>query len=202
MIITVLGANGKTGQEIVNQALQAGHTVHALVRRADAITERPNLKIFVGDAAKTKDIVRASDGTSTIISALGAMSGTLMTDAITAVIAASKTTGTKRFILMSSFAVRKEQLGSGTKLLTGLLMSKAVGDKSNSEELLRTSDLDWTIVYPTALTSSPAGAAIRIVADNEKLGMKNKIARADVAKWILNESQNNAFVRKDAVITN
>jgi uncharacterized protein YbjT (DUF2867 family) len=124
-----------------------------------------------------------------------------LTDAVTAVIEASKSTGVKRFILMSSFAVRKEQLSGGTKVMTGLLMGKAVKDKSASEELLRQSNLNWTIVYPTGLTNNEKGAQVRVVSSSEKVGMKNKIARADVAAWILDEAEASNHVKSEALIT-
>jgi putative NADH-flavin reductase len=201
MNITVLGASGKTGSEIVTQALEAGHSVNALVRRENALQAQKNLNIIVGDVTKEQDVVKASKGTNVIVSALGAMSGSLMTDAVTTVIAASNTTGVKRFILMSSFAVRKGQLSGGTKFMTGLVMKKAVSDKATSEDLLRNSDLDWTIVYPTGLTNDAKGANVRVVDSSETLSMKNKIARADVAAWMLNEATNNTFVRSEATIT-
>jgi putative NADH-flavin reductase len=199
--ITVLGANGKTGIEIVNQALAAGHSVTGLVRNSSTLQAQKNLTIIAGDATNEQDIAKASIGADVIISALGAMGGSLMTDAVTAVIAAGKSTGVSRFILMSSFAVRKDQLSSITRFITGLVMKKAVSDKSMSESLLRRSDLHWTIVYPTALTNSAKGAQVRVVDDTETLSMKHKIARADVAAWILREAEQNAFVNRDVTIT-
>ena len=201
MKITVLGASGKTGSEIVKQALEVGHSVNALVRRPDALEDQRNLTVIVGDVTNAQDVAKASKGADVVVSALGAMGGSLMTDSVTAVIAASNLTGVKRFILMSSFAVRKKQLSSGTKMMTGMLMGKAVKDKSASEDLLRQSDLDWTIVYPTGLSNNEKGATVRIVSSSEKVGMKNKIARADVAAWILNEAEENNHIRSEALIT-
>ena len=201
MNITVLGASGKTGSELIKQALDAGHTVTAVVRRVGSIETRPNLTVTVGDVTDPSVIASTSKGTDVIVSTLGTMKGTLMTDTVTAVIAASKTTGVKRFILMSSFAVRKEQLGAATKIITGLAMGSVVKDKAASEELLRASDLDWTIVYPTGLANAPKGAKLRVVPLDKKVGITHKTARADVAAWILTEASNNAFVHQDVLIT-
>lgn len=60
MIVTVLGANGKTGVEVVKQAIEAGHSVHAVMRRADSLTPRPGLTIFVGDVTDSAVIAKAS----------------------------------------------------------------------------------------------------------------------------------------------
>lgn len=201
MNITVIGASGKTGQELVKQALAAGHFVTALVRNPDKLKDQANLTVIIGDVTISQDIVRASKDAHVIVSALGAMGGTLMTDSVNAVVAASKVTGVTRFILMSSFAVRKDQLSGGTKLMTSLIMSKAVKDKGASEDILRSSDLDWTIVYATGLTNDKRRQDVRVVAANEKISMNNKISRADVAAWIINEAQSNTLIKKEVLIT-
>lgn len=46
MKIAVLGATGQTGQELVHQALQQGHTVTAIVRNPAKLTvTHDNLKV-------------------------------------------------------------------------------------------------------------------------------------------------------------
>lgn len=46
MKITILGATGQTGQHLVNQALQQGHTVTAVVRNPGKIAvHHDNLKV-------------------------------------------------------------------------------------------------------------------------------------------------------------
>lgn len=196
MNILALGASGKTGSQIVKKAHEAGYTVNALVRRPESLETQPDVNVFIGDVTDQKDIINASKDSDVIISARGAMGGSLMTDAVNAVISASKETGVKRFTLMSSWAVRKEQLNGFTKLISGLLMGSTVKDKYRSEELLRKSELDWTIMYATLLTDEPSGAKVRTVNKNESISMNNKISRADVAAWILAEAKNNDFVKK------
>jgi putative NADH-flavin reductase len=202
MKITILGANGRTGTELVKQALAAGHSVHGIVRENNGLEENPNLTIFVGDATDPNVVTLASKGSDVIISTLGAMTNrsTVMTDSVKAVIAASVITGLKRFILMSSFAVEENRLKSGLKLVAGM-MHGIISDKTNSEKLVRNSDLDWTIVYATRLTSQSKGSGLRIVSEGEKIGINNKIARADVAAWILKEAEENVHVKADVTIS-
>ena len=56
MNLTILGAAGRTGRILVEQALAAGHTVRALVRTPSklAITH-PALEIIEGDATNAAD---------------------------------------------------------------------------------------------------------------------------------------------------
>jgi putative NADH-flavin reductase len=201
MKITVLGAAGKTGIEVVRQALAAGHSVVGVVRQADGVKAHQNLTLVIGDATNPQDIARASKDSDVIMSTLGttSMQSTLMTDAVKAVIAASKVTGCKRFILMSSFAVEKDRLAGVAKMVSAM-MKGVVNDKSTSESLIRSSDLDWTIVYAARLTTQPKGSGLRIMPETEKIRISHKIARADVAAFMLQEAENNAYVKADVTI--
>lgn len=200
MIVTVLGARGKTGNEVVKQALVAGHTVNALIR-SDTLPKQENLNVFIGNATYAKAIADAAKGSDVIISTLGTTStrSTLMTDAVMAVIAASNATGVKRFILMSSFVVQTDRLKGVAKLMAKM-MSGMTKDKSTSEDIVKKSNLDWTIVYSTVLTNQPKGSGLRVVPKGEKIGVKNKIARADVAAWMLKEMEDNAYKKTSVTI--
>jgi uncharacterized protein YbjT (DUF2867 family) len=186
MIITVLGANGKTGVEVVRQVLDVGHSVHAVVRRAESLPPRAGLKVFVGDVTDPAVIAKAAQGTDAIVSALGSQKTPLMTPAVRAVIEASEFTGVKRFMLMSAYVVLRDRLRPGLKLASRLGMKMAIEDKTASETLLRSSDLNWTIAYVSTLTDQPGTGHVREVPPTERLGMRHRISRADSAAWMLN----------------
>jgi putative NADH-flavin reductase len=202
MNITVLGANGKTGIEVVRQALAAGHSVVGVVRHEGGLESNPDLSIVIGDVTDSKVIAQASKDSDVLISTLGSASNrsTLMTDTVKAVIEASKITGRKRLILMSSFAVESDHLKGAVKMIP-IMIKGMLGDKTASENLLRGSDLDWTIVYAARLTTQPKGSGLRVVPETEKISLKSKIARADVAAFMLEEAEKNAYVSTDVTIS-
>lgn len=203
MNITVLGASGKTGSQIVEQALAAGHTVHALIRREnDVLASKPGVKVMIGDATSAEDVAKASIGSNIVVSALGSMEDSnLMTNSMKAVVEASEQTGVKRLILMSSFAVRSHQLSGKTLETVKGSMGAVVMDKEASEDIVRASDLAWTIIYPTILTDDAGGQEVRVVDGAELVGFHNTIDRADVANWILDEAQNSRYIHQAVVIT-
>lgn len=201
MKITILGANGQTGVQVVKQALEAGYTVNALVRNAEALKKRANLNIFVGSPTNVKDVSAASKGSDIIISVLGtrpSKSSTLMSDAVTAVIEASKSTGVKRFIFMSSFGVSSHPAGGAMKQVSWL-MKRMFKDYLVGEAILSNSNLDWTVVHATRLTNQAISSGWRVIPRTEKLSIKHQIARADVASWMLKEAKENAYNK--AVVT-
>lgn len=204
MIITILGASGKTGKEVLSQALALGHQVRVLIRRQDGVSADVRTTSIIGDATKVADVVEAIRGSDVVISALGApgMGRTdLMTKAVSALHEASKETGVKRVILMSSFlAEESRQFSFGLRLLVKPLMKHIVADKVESERLLRESGFNWTIVYPTTLKDGPS-APVRVVSKEEVVTMGHGISRASVATWMLEEVKNNAYAKKSVTIT-
>jgi putative NADH-flavin reductase len=200
MKITVLGANGKTGVALVKQAVAAGHTVTGLVRKNDTAKSNPKVRYVVGDATNTQSVIEASKGSDAIISVLGGTNSSLITSAMKAVVDSSKVTGVKRVILMSSFAVETSKL-QGIAKLVGRLGKKMINDKATGEDILRKRDLDWTIVYATVLTNEPKGSGVRVIPSGERISLKNKISRADVAAWILNEAEKNEFIKANVTVS-
>jgi putative NADH-flavin reductase len=202
MHILLLGATGKTGMELLKQALEAGHTVTAVARTPSKITmTNPNLTVVSVDVTNAQSLASAMTSSMVLMSALGNNRGSLITDSTKAIIAAADTIGMKRVIVLSSFVVEIKKLQSMTKLLTGIILKNAINDKSSAEALLRASDLDWTIVYATVLTNTTKEPAARVTPDGEKLGMKHKVSRASVAAWMLKEAESKNYARQNVTIS-
>jgi uncharacterized protein YbjT (DUF2867 family) len=74
-------------------------------------------------------------------------------------------------------------------------------DKSAGEEMLRRSDLEWTIVYASILSDDPASGSVVIVPDGAKRGLSQKISRADVAGWLVEAATDAQYSRRGVGIT-
>ena len=204
MQITVLGANGKTGTAVVDQALAQGHQVTALVRDRSKITRSDaGLTVVEGDAREADDVAKALVGSDAVISTLGSMKAKdeLLTRASAALVTAATAAGVKRVVVMSSFVAAPQFKRDLMGKLMASMMKSVVADKSQGETHLEASNLDWTFVYPTGLDKAPAGQPVRVVGTDEQVSAKNGIARADVAAFLLAEAASNAHVRQRLVIT-
>ena len=108
--LLVLGATGATGQLVLSQALAAGHRVTALVRSPEKITtSHPNLTVLSGQPTDRGDLKRGLDGADAVISTLGAMKGTLMTDTTRSLVNATHDGDTRPIVVMSYFAVSRDR---------------------------------------------------------------------------------------------
>jgi uncharacterized protein YbjT (DUF2867 family) len=200
MNLTVLGAAGATGVQLVEQALAAGHQVTALARSAENLTlTNPNLHVVQGDATDRAVVSQAMKGADAVISVLGAR-GPVIAETTRAVVAAAEQAGPDRIVMLSSFAVARDRLKPVSKLVTRMAMGSQIKDKTAGEEVLRASGLDWTIVYATLLTNGPKTEP-KVVPETEKVGMSQRISRADVASFLLQAATDGLYSRRDVIIT-
>jgi uncharacterized protein YbjT (DUF2867 family) len=201
MNLVVLGATGRTGRLVVEQALVAGHSVTALVRSPEKLTTgHANLRVVKGEATEPSAVSGALEGADAVISTLGG-NGSVIADSTTAIVAAARKTGVRRVVVLSTFAAERDRLGAGTRLLTGLGMGAMLKDKSAGEEMLRRSDLEWTIVYASILSDGPASGSVAVLPKGAKRGLSEKVSRADVAAWLVQAATGVEHSRSSVGIT-
>jgi uncharacterized protein YbjT (DUF2867 family) len=201
MNLVVLGATGGTGRLVVEQALAAGHTVTALVRSPEKLAARnPNLHVVAGQATDPSAVARALEGADALISTLGG-GGSVISDSTRAIVEAAHRAGVRRVILLSSFLVERDRFNPVSRLLTGVAMSSMIKDKSAGEKALRESNLDWTIVYASSLTDGPGGGNVAVLAERDRWTFSHRIARADVAAWLLRAATSPETSRRTVSIT-
>src|SRR6266571_3319977 len=199
MNLVVLGATGGTGRLVVEQALAAGHTVTALVRSPEKLTLRnPNLHVIAGQATDPSAVSRALEGADALISTLGG-SGSLISDSTQAIIDAAPKAGVSRVVVLSSFLVERDRFDPVTRLLTNLAMGSMIKDKSAGEKALR--DSDRTIVYASGLTDGPASGSVVVLTKGRKWSLSRRIARADVAAWLVEAATSPQTSRRGVSIT-
>ncbi len=144
MILAVTGGTGFVGRRLIDLALERGHQVRALTRRPQEPREGVEwIEGSLEDRDALERLVTASDAVIHVAGVINApdaagfeagnVTGTL------AMLAAATAAGTQRFIHVSSLAAREPEL------------SQYGASKARSEDLVRSSGLDWVIVRPPAV---------------------------------------------------
>jgi uncharacterized protein YbjT (DUF2867 family) len=205
MKVLVLGATGGTGRLIVRDAVAKGHSVVALVR-SKASANLPDARMIEGDARDEASLARAMDGCDTVVSALGTGIGfrkvDLLTVATHALVTAMMRNGVRRLVCVSALGVGDSRGHGGfvfDRLFLPLLLSQAYKDKERQEAAVRASALDWVLVRPAMLTDDPARGSAR--AFTELAGVKGgKIARADVARFVVEQLTTDTWLRRTPVL--
>ena len=204
MKLLILGAAGKTGRLLVAQALASGNTVTGFVRSHDgeAVTI-PGITTIIGDARNVADLQKALKGQDAVISTLGSSKpGDRVIAASTAsLVTAARSQRIRRVIIMSSFLVADNFQPNLVVKFALKLMGSIVADFKSGEQLLASSDLDYTIVYATRLTNDPLNSQYQIVDTNNTVGGSESISRANVAEFLLKQLSDNTYIRKTVLIT-
>lgn len=206
MKLLILGATGRTGQQLVAQALEQHHEVTAFVRDPSKLKmEHEKLTVVKGDVLDKEVLMKALAGKDAVLSALGCgmslKSNNLISNAMDILVPAMNATGVKRLIFESGFGVGEtfKQASLIQKIIFRTFLKDIYGDKAGGEEKLRKSGLDWTLLYPAQLTNGPRTGKYTV---GEGLKMKGmpKISRADVAECMLQLLADNRFLRGMPVI--
>lgn len=205
MKLAIFGATGGTGQQVVTQALAAGHTLTVLARDAAKLaTHDARLTVITGNVLNLPDVEQTVADADAVICTLGNTSNNpamVVTDGTRNIIIAMQQKAMQRLIVVSSLGVgdSKAQVSFFFKVVAATVLRKAIKDKEAQEQLVRASGLQWTIVRPGGLTDGPrTGLYQASVAPTLQAG---RIARADVADFILREVERNQFVQMAPAVT-
>lgn len=205
MKLAVFGATGKTGLEIVKQALDQGHIVTAFVRDAARLTIRDEHLTFVtGDVFDPVSVAQAIQEQDAVICSLGSNElgrTTVRSEGTANIIKAMKENHVNRLVVITAMGVGESwsTLSLVNKLFFATLLRNTRQDHEKQEVLVKESDLDWTIIRPSGLTDDPLTESYAI-GENIQTNT-SQIARADVAHAIIKELQDNIFVHKAVTIT-
>jgi len=197
--ITVFGANGPTGRLVVQQALAAGHHVVAVTRQPDAYPlTSPHLDVVAADVTDPDAVARALAGARAVISTFGVPYSrkaiTVYSRGIANIARAMADQGITRLVCVSSTTVATGDAPGKTlfwrkaliPFLRHVIGRTLYDDMERMEEVVRHSDLDWTIVRPAGLFNADEPTADYQAAPGRLTG--GITSRADLAETLIREA--------------
>jgi len=203
MNILVIGATGRTGREVVGQALGQGHVVTAFARNPRHITRQHDyLKVVPGDVLDGGSVEAAVGGQEAVVSALGARTHgrtTVLSEGTRNVIRAMEQQGVRRFVCESSLGVgdSRGQLGPLFDwIVLPLWLRHVYRDKEVQERNIKQSNLDWVIVRPALLTKGPRTGVYQVGLTYNRSSIVPRISRADVADFMLKQLTDDTYLRQ------
>lgn len=201
MRITVFGATGHIGGEMVRQAAASGHQVTAVVR--SRLDDRPDgvEVVTVPDLTVVEPLLPAVEGADAVLSGIGPRGPRQVRVASStgaAILRALEKVGVRRFVTVTAAPVAPVPPGDslGNRVMypvVGRLLRGIYGDLARLEDLVRASDTDWTIVRPPNLTNRPLSRTYRVAVD-ANVPRGRSIGRADVAHCMLSTLDQPALV--------
>lgn len=194
MRLTVFGATGGTGKQIVMQAKERGHEVAVLTRGPAAFPAE--VEVITGDVLDLSAVAQAVKGADAVLSALGIgyrrHATTVYSQGTANVVNAMIAHGVGRLMVVSTASLEipprrhvAEWLLS--RFLLHPLLRRPYSDMRLMEQYVRStqrSDVDWTLVRAARLTNGARTGRYRTTVDSKLPGCWS-ISRSDLAHYML-----------------
>ncbi len=204
MRITIVAATGGIGRHVLDQTVDAGHEVTAVVREPEKLShDVRGVAVDLTDP-DPQALRSAIDGADAVLSCVGPRSSAevgIAEQGTRAIVEAMRQTDARRLVVVSAAPVatvpspgrpNPPRHDPGEDVLTRYALGPLIkvvfrrnyADLARMEDILRDSDLDWTSVRPPMLTDAPLTATCRTAhGQNPRKG--HSAARADVAHLML-----------------
>lgn len=210
--VVVMGASRGIGFECVKVLLDAGHEVIAFSRAAEKLSlNNSKLQKISGDAINLEDVQNAIDQADVVVQTLGVpfnldlITGPikLFSTATDILVPIMQSKGIKRLIAITGFGAGDSEsaINCFQKIPFNFVFGRAYNDKSIQEEIIKKSDLNWTIIRPGVLTNLPLKSGYQIH-QNQNNWRNGIISRAAVADYVLQILNDPTSYGTDPVITN
>jgi len=208
MSLTILGATGKTGVHLLDRALEAGHHVRALVRDPAKVERRDeHLTLVQGDVRDGDAVAQGVAGSDAVVCVLGPTSKApdmAVSAGMAQVLVAMERHGDRRLVVAGAgVGAEGDRPGPFDRLIGFVLRLAAknvLADMRGTVQLVRASDLDWTVVRVPMLTDGSGTGRWRVGLVGRGTGPR--LARADLAAFLLTQIGDRAHLRASPVVSN
>lgn len=208
MKIAVVGATGRTGRQVVEQALARGDDVIAVARHPEALPRRgPGMISAAADVLDRAALAGALAGADAVVSALGIGASrqptVVYSEGTANILHAMGAHGITKLAVISAVPAgpRAEQPFLQRRVIIPVLerVFSFYDDMRRMETLLRGSDLDWVCLRPPRLVSKKAAGRYRLDASRPppKAG---SISHADLATALLDSLTRPGLYRHTAYV--
>ena len=202
MKIAITGASGKTGFRIVEEAVKKGFKVRQIIRKSSKVSKGlEKLETIRISLDNKQELDKSLKNIDALVIATGAkasldLTGPAKVDALGVYrqLQSCKRVGIKRVILVSSLCTGK--IFHPLNLFGLILIWKKVG-----ENLIRNSELEWTIVRPGGLKETEEIKSENIEYSKEDTQTKGSIPRRLVAKCCIDSLKNKDSINKIIEVT-
>jgi uncharacterized protein YbjT (DUF2867 family) len=149
MRLFAIEATGRTGRQVVEQALARGHQVRAFVCSPEGIKlKNERLSVIKGNAMNEDQLANAMQHHDAVVSTLGPRQvfkpTSMLRDSVLATTCAMQRVGIKRLVVLAAAA----RFPGIPNRIASLTMRNHIGVSLGTEAVVQGNGLDWTMARP------------------------------------------------------
>lgn len=188
MKLTVFGAGGRTGVQVLIQGLARGHEITAFVRDDRGFGGPTGVRVVAGDArdpAAADEAIRGAEAVISVLALMAAEDEPQYSEATRTIAEACARLAVSRIVVTANNDV------FGDDEVTGEFAAHAREHRRN-RETLRASALAWTIGAAPWVTDDPGTGAYEVAVDGKAPG--RRLPAADFASFTLDALERDAWI--------
>lgn len=201
--VLIVGATGRTGRRLVGRALERGFTVTAFARDPSRVgLDHPRLTVVRGDVLDIESVAVAMQGQDAVLCALGHKRyfppARILSQGTRNIVHAMKTHDVRRLVCETSLGIGDSAGRMGlwyTFFVIPVILPFYYWDKTRQERVIAASGVDWVVVRPGVLTDGDARGRYRHGRRVGSFLRTVRISRADVADFMLDQLESDAYLR-------
>jgi putative NADH-flavin reductase len=210
MKITILGSTGFVGKVLIKKAIAAGYQVKTLARDPRKLEDIKNkIEIINGSVFDSLKVEEAIEGAEVVLSAIGPPAGkpcdpSQYEKAMKEIVSIMDKNGIRRYIHIGGAGHEggEDEIWNFKRkflrLFLNLLARQILVAKHLEWEVLKSSDLDWTLIRPPRIANEAASGSISV--DEKKL-RSLKVSVEDLTDFILLQISSKDWIRKAPLIS-
>jgi uncharacterized protein YbjT (DUF2867 family) len=210
MKIAILGSTGFVGKILIHTAVASGYKVKTLARNPEKLSDiRDKVKIIQGSVFDPSAVEATIEGTEAVLSTIGPPQRNpgdpeLYEKAMKDIVRIMVKHGIKRYIHIGGAAHAGGENDSWPlnrrflRLFLMLLGKPILIAKHLEWEVLKLSDLDWTLVRPPRIANEEATG--NLSADEKNL-KSLKVSVRDLTDFILEQVDSTEWIRKAPLVS-
>jgi putative NADH-flavin reductase len=201
MKIAVFGSTGGNGRLVLADGIRRGHEMTAFARDAGALAAVPGLGgVVEGDGRDRDAVEKAIAGQdAVIVTVSGRGDAGVVAGIARTVTAAMVSLGVSRLVAASAYGM----VATRPYIVAGVvrrIFAQGFADQAAADQIIASSELDWTILRGTRLTGKPADHPARRSTELFTKGPYS-LPRAAFAAALVDLAQDRTTVRQTVNIT-
>jgi len=205
--IAVLGGTGKAGKYLIKELIRQGYHIKALARDPGKLKQSgPSLEVITGNAREYQSILNLLSECDAVISTLGPSGNEPDTCSMAAghIIKAMQALNIRRLIEVAGLGIDtpEDKKGIFTRILVAIMRwfaSSVINDRQKDYELLKNSNIQWTIVRCPMIKLTDLNRKIKTSLEDSP---GNQISATDLARFLIDQLKSEMFICKAPFISN